>query len=457
MIPDTYSKHLQQLLVRLGEAFPGDESGSMHSSLHISNDELESVLEQLNGRLSQHYPFHQPWYAGQMLKPPHPAAWLAYTLAMTINPNNHAFDGGPESSMMEKEVINQLKAFAGFPENALGHLTSSGTIANLEALWIAREIHPDRAVAVSSQSHYTHHRMCRLLQIPVVEVPGDENGLPDPALLDHSQPLPGTIVVTLGTTGLGRVEPLHRITDWARDHQVRIHVDAAYGGFYHLLRDTGTIDADPWRALPDADSLVIDPHKHGLQPYGCGSVLFRDPSVGRFYQHDSPYTYFSSEDLHLGEISLECSRAGASAVALWMTLQLLPLKPGHGLGEVLQCCRKAALHLYDRLQQSERFHPVMEPELDIVTYVPVTEKTTFSGVSSRSAAILKAGMEAGLPDRLYLSTLALTEEEAHRWLPDLEADQSSVTVLRSVLMKPEHLDFVPEMMRRLEKLYEMTG
>ena len=47
------------------------------------------------------------------------------------------------------------------------------------------------------------------------------------------------------------------------------------------------------------DSIVIDPHKHGLQPYGCGCVLFSDPGVGRFYKHDSPYTYFSSPDLHL--------------------------------------------------------------------------------------------------------------------------------------------------------------
>ena len=73
--------------------------------------------------------------------------------------------------------------------------------------------------------------------------------------------------------------------------------------------------------------MVVDPHKHGLQPYGCGAVLFRDPSVGRLYKHDSPYTYFTSDELHLGEISLECSRAGASAAALWLTLRSLDLAP----------------------------------------------------------------------------------------------------------------------------------
>ena len=56
--------------------------------------------------------------------------------------------------------------------------------------------------------------------------------------------------------------------------------------------------------MQEADSIVVDPHKHGLQPYGCGAVLFKDPSIGTFYKHDSPYTYFTSDDLHLGEISL---------------------------------------------------------------------------------------------------------------------------------------------------------
>jgi hypothetical protein len=51
------------------------------------------------------------------------------------------------------------------------------------------------------------------------------------------------------------------------------------------------------------------------------------PGVGRFYLHDSPYTYFTSDELHLGEISLECSGPGAAAAALWLTFQLLPPTP----------------------------------------------------------------------------------------------------------------------------------
>src|SRR5207247_3770938 len=118
------------------------------------------------------------------------------------------------------------------------------------------------------------------------------------------------------------------------------------------------------------DSIVIDPHKHGLQPYGCGCVLFRDPSVGRFYQHDSPYTYFSSAELHLGEISLECSRPGAAAVALWATQELLPLIKGGEFAGMLGNSRAAALALYDKLGADERFLTAFAPELDIVIWTP---------------------------------------------------------------------------------------
>ena len=99
--------------------------------------------------MGDHYPFFHPRYAGQMLKPPHPVAVAGYLAAMLVNPNNHALDGGPGTSALEVEVVEQLRVMFGLPAPGLGHLTSSGTIANLEALWVARELHPgkrDRAL-----------------------------------------------------------------------------------------------------------------------------------------------------------------------------------------------------------------------------------------------------------------------------------------------------------------------
>ena len=363
-----------------------------HPVVQVSDDDLAGPFAELTERLRDNYPFGHPKYAGQMLKPPHPVAMVGYLAAMLVNPNNHALDGGPATAAMEKEVVAQLAAMFGLKPapGHLGHLTSSGTIANLEALYVARATHPDLGVAFSTQAHYTHARMCDVLGLPGHLVQVDKAGRMD--LDSLTQVLDGggvgTVVLTAGTTGLGAVDPIHRAVQLCRERGVRVHVDAAYGGFFTLLADD-TDDADdsdasggdggdpgsgwgdrldpaPWRAIALADSVVVDPHKHGLQPYGCGAVLFADPEVGRFYAHDSPYTYFTSDELHLGEISLECSRAGAAAAALWLTLKVFPLTAG-GLGAVLRPGRRAALHWAELIGKSDLVDLYQQPELDIVT------------------------------------------------------------------------------------------
>jgi len=312
---------------------------------------LEAAWEEFGRRMDDHYPFFHPRYAGQMLKPPHPVAVAAYEAAMRVNPNNHALDGGPGTSALEVEVVEQLAGMFGLPRPSLGHLTSSGTIANLEALWVARELRPGTRVVHSEQAHYTHGRMCQVLGVESTAVPAGPEGRIDLDAVEAecARGGVGLVVLTPGTTGLGAVDRLDEALALRERHGVRLHADAAYGGFFALLArsEDPLVEPGPFRALAEFDSIVVDPHKHGLQPYGCGAVLFADPEVGRLYKHDSPYTYFTSGELHLGEISLECSRAGAAAAALWLTLRAFPLERDDGLGAVLAAGRRAALRWYE--------------------------------------------------------------------------------------------------------------
>jgi glutamate/tyrosine decarboxylase-like PLP-dependent enzyme len=422
-------------------------------SMRVSDERFAAAFGELTERLRANYPFFHPSYAGQMLKPAHPAAVVGYLAAMLINPNNHALDGGPATGQMEKEAVAQLAAMFGLGTH-LGHLTSSGTIANLEALYVARELHPGRGVAYSEEAHYTHARMCGVLGVEATPVAADAAGRMDLSALDDllARGRIGTVVATAGTTGLGAVDPVHEILAVARRHGVRVHVDAAYGGFFTLLAGqpgAAGLDEAPWRAIAGCDSVVVDPHKHGLQPYGCGAVLFADPEVGRFYLHDSPYTYFTSGDLHLGEISLECSRAGASAAALWLTLQLLPLTPD-GLGAVLAPCRRAALGLAALLRDSSRLTLYQQPELDIVCYFPDTPGRALSGIDAACVRLLNAGMKRDRP--LFLSTLRVTSAAMARRHPGIEADRDGARILRSVLMKPEAEGYLGELHSRIEDL-----
>jgi glutamate/tyrosine decarboxylase-like PLP-dependent enzyme len=400
---------------------------------------MAQVLDTVAQRLGDNYPYFHPLYAGQMLKPPHPVARAAYALAMKINPNNHARDGGRASSAMEIEAVAEIARMFGWSE-FLGHLTSSGTIANLEALWVAGQLAPCKRILASEQAHYTHHRISSVLKLDFDSVPSDTRGRIDLNALESElrKGDVGTVVVTMGTTAIGAVDSLPEILSLRDQYGFRIHADAAYGGYFRLIPDA--LDEPARRAfavINEVDSIVVDPHKHGLQPYGCGCVLFRDPAVGRLYKHDSPYTYFTSHQLHLGEISLECSRAGAAAVALWATQRLLPLVPNGDFARGLASGRAAALELDRRLRADARFQPFIagSPELDIVVWArraPNSEQSsqlalqTFASAATRDLHLALVQ----LPQSWFLPASARSETPGN------------MTCLRSVLMKPEHLSWL---------------
>jgi glutamate/tyrosine decarboxylase-like PLP-dependent enzyme len=446
---DGFFQHLAEAQRRLDEAaehLPASPTPSL-------DEDATAILDKVATRLHDNYPYAHPLYAGQMLKPPHPIARAAYTLAMSVNPNNHALDGGRASSAMEIEAVAALAKMFGWPQH-LGHLTSGGTFANLEALWIAGQLAPGKPIAASDQAHYTHSRISGVLGLPFIKIPTDNTGRIDLQALEsllETQAI-GTVVVTLGTTAIGSVDPLDEILKLQQRHNFRIHVDAAYGGYFTLAANLATETRAAFAAIPQADSIVIDPHKHGLQPYGCGCILFRDPAVGRFYKHDSPYTYFSSQDLHLGEISLECSRAGASAVALWATQQLLPYTPGGTFAKDLESSHQAALALYRFLAASPSFvTPAFLPALDIVFWAAKSPAPELS-----SALAQRIFDEAARQDlHLALATLPIRFFPPATWP---QAEQfSNVTCLRSVLMKPEHLAWIDRIWERLSASASATA
>jgi glutamate/tyrosine decarboxylase-like PLP-dependent enzyme len=397
--------------------------------------DLEGVLTEVAERLKDNYPYGDPLYAGQMLKPPHEVARRAYELALHINPNNHALDGGRASSAMEKEAVAALARMIGW-DTHLGHLCSGGTMANLEALWVAGQLHPGKAVLASTQAHYTHQRIAGVLRVPFETIPCDRRGRMDVRALEERLAAGGvgTVVATLGTTATGAVDPLDAIVALRGRYDFRIHADAAYGGYFLLVKDLAAETGRAFDRIAEAASVVIDPHKHGLQPYGCGCVLFKDPSVGRLYRHESPYTYFTSTELHLGEISLECSRPGATAVALWATQRLFPLVAGGEFAKGLAAGRGAALELHRRLRQDGRFVTGSPPELDIIVWAPRAKR--ISDASALSQRIFAEAAQRQLHLAIVTLPVDLIDGE------DMQRDADSIVCLRSVLMKPEHREWI---------------
>jgi tyrosine decarboxylase / aspartate 1-decarboxylase len=436
-------KSLQLLLDAAQKLDTGFTNLPAHDSTAPASDRIAEILNATAARLHDNYPYFHPLYAGQMLKPPHPVARLAYALAMFINPNNHALDGGRATSQMEKEAVSEIAAMFGW-RDFLGHLCGGGTMANLEALWIAGQLHPGKKILASEQAHYTHSRISKVLQLDFESIPTDSNARLDVAALKHRAAKGdiGTVVATMGTTATGSVDPLPEILALAKIHNFRVHADSAYGGYFTLAQNLGANAQSAFARIAEVDSIVIDPHKHGLQPYGCGCVLFRDPAVGRLYKHDSPYTYFTSDELHLGEISLECSRPGAAAAALWATQKLLPLVRGGEFAQILELARNAAVSLHAKLKSDANFFTAFEPELDIVIFAP--RAATLAEISARSRKVF----DAAAKQNLHLALAEIPAKFFATLPPEIPRDRPTLTALRSVLMKPEHLAWI-------DRIYEI--
>ena len=380
-------------------------------------------------------------------------ARLAYALAMWINPNNHALDGGRASSAMEKEAVAELARMFGW-QTHLGHLCSGGTMANLEALWVAGQLRPGAKIA-RLRSRRTTRTAHQQRAGPGLRIdPLRPGGRMD---LGRTRTASRTAAASAPWSPRSAPRPpapsirLPEILALRERYGFRLHADAAYGGYFGLPTTWHEGPRRAFERLGEVDSIVIDPHKHGLQPYGCGCVLFRDPAVGRFYKHDSPYTYFSSGELHLGEISLECSRPGAAAVALWATQKLLPLVRGGEFARRLSDSRAAAIAFHAKLRADRRFVTAFPPELDIVVWAPRAAR-----VSEASKLSRRIFAEAARRN-LHLALAELPVKFFDLAAAGMDRDRETLTCLRSVLMKPEHRAWVDRIWEILDAATRAAG
>ncbi len=397
---------------------------------------LNVVIAELTNRLSDNDPYFHPNYLGHMTGYVCEAARIAYFLAMQINPNNHSYDGGRATTNMELECIREMGELFGW-SNFQGHLTSGGTIANLEAVWHSRELGAT-TVITSDCAHFSHKRISNILGMNYISIPSDASGRMDTtALLEvlkkFDQPQRLVVIPTIGTTLCGAVDPLHEIVEFKNSFGFRVHVDAAYGGYFYIVRSRLSKSVcDALSALPMADSIVIDPHKHGLQAFGCGSLLIncenKAPSAA-VYDHESPYTYFDASGVSIGKSTLECSRSGAAAAALWATMQCYPLTSDGDFSKLLSDCNMAATKITDFLQSDKKMFEVLVAnlDLDIVVFYPVARNA--QEITNASNHIYNKVKELGF----YMALAQVDLKQYGR------THFGQATCIRLTLMKKEHL------------------
>lgn len=304
-------------------------------------------------------------------------AVLGQILATGFNVFQGTWLASAGPSRMELQVTEWFRRWLGMPDGGGGVLTSGGSVANLMAVVMARELagNPARPVVyLSDQGHASLRRAARLAGIPadcIRTLRTDESLRLSPGAVrtaiddDREQGrAPVLICANGGATNTGRVDPLDALADVASDRNVRLHVDAAYGGFA-VLTDPGRRALD---GIGRADTVTLDPHKWLFQPFECGGLMARDAGdLTRVFGERADYlqdTELGDAQVNFGDRGVQLSRS-FRALGIWMTIEMYGLEAlRRGIAHGMELAERAQA----RIQDSEHLRLLSPASLGIVLY-----------------------------------------------------------------------------------------
>lgn len=330
-----------------------------------------------------------PLAAAHLQPPPLVVAVAADALASASNASLDTYDSGPSAIAVERWLIAVLAKMAKLGPEADGVLTPGGSMSNLMGLLLARDAAARRhgvdvrrsgvgalfrpVVLCSELAHFSVQRACGALGLgeeAVQTVPADGRRRMQPAALERAlrELVPHrtvlAIVATAGTTDFGSIDPLAEIAALAREHEVWLHVDAAYG-FGALFSDRL---AHLLAGLELADSVTVDLHKLGWQPAAASALLVSNAAT--FEPLDREVAYLNPADDRIAGYdgllgrSLQTTRR-PDAVKVVATLLALGQR---GLGEMVDTCHNLARYAEWRIANEDELEVVSPAELTTVVF-----------------------------------------------------------------------------------------
>jgi len=340
---------------------------------------IEAILARLGPAVLKSFTTAGPGYLAFIPGGGIPAAALADFVATSVNRFVGVAAAAPALARIEAQAIAWLAGLMGYPAAAGGILTSGGSLSNLAALVAARAAKlPENflggTVYLSEETHLSVLKAARIAGFPdgnVRRIPVDGRFRLRPDLLQEAveedlahKRRPFFVVANVGTTNTGAIDPLPEILDIARRHDLWVHADAAYGGFFRLVPE----GAARMPLIERCDSITLDPHKGLFLPYGTGCLLVRDTdALRRAHRMEAGYLQDVSAGLgtpNFTDLSPELSR-DFRGLRLWLPIML------HGLRafrDQIQEKLDLALLAHEALKDDPLFEMLDAPQLSIVAF-----------------------------------------------------------------------------------------
>lgn len=307
-------------------------------------------------------------------------------LAAVTNRYAGLFFACPGGVRMENLLLRWMCQMVGYPADALGNLTSGGSIANLSAITTARDAKGIKARDIEKcviyMTHQLHHSVQKAIRIAgmreciIRHIDMDDHfkmkseELKRQVVADQQEDLiPFMVFASAGTTDTGAIDPLDKIADIAKKQNLWFHVDAAYGGFF-MLSDKHKAS---FKGIESSDSIAIDPHKGLFLSYGSGAILIKNTqALFKTHRYTANYmqdAYTVEDNPSPADLSPELTKH-FRGLRMWISLQLIGVAPFRAaLEEKILLCN----YFYEKVQELG-FEVGPQPDLSIAIfrYVPKT-------------------------------------------------------------------------------------
>jgi L-2,4-diaminobutyrate decarboxylase len=288
------------------------------------------------------------------MDPPTPlVSWIGQLWNARLNQNLLHAATSPAAQLVEDQVVEWLAPWFGMDG---GHFTSGSTLANLSALWAARELAGVSEVIASEGAHVSVRKAAQLLGLAYRTAPSSIAGQLDPASLPEDLSR-AVLVLTAGATSTGAIDPLG-----LAGRSAWTHVDAAWAGPLRLTETYGGL----LEGVQGADSVAISAHKLLFQPKGSAVILFRHAAAA----HEA--LSFGAEYLTSRNLGVQGSRP-AAAVPLYLTLLAWGRQ---GLVSRINACMAAAETFADWIAAERRLELFMRPITGVILWRSNREPTT---------------------------------------------------------------------------------
>ncbi|HYY56035.1 MAG TPA: aminotransferase class V-fold PLP-dependent enzyme [Pyrinomonadaceae bacterium] len=343
----------------------------------------KDLLEKLRPLIAGSLNIANPGYIGHMNSMPTTMSILGDLVASALGNNMLFQETSPVFTPLELLLMRQFARLFGLGERGGGVLLGSGTMANLQALAVARNIkcgtiekglgaaRTSQVILASEAAHASIRKAAMILGLgtsSVIPVATDENSRMRPESLRdeikkakaHGQE-PFCVVATAGTTVTGNIDPLKEIGSIAREYDLWFHADAAYGG---ALVFSGKY-ARRLAGIGHADSVTFNPQKWLYVSQGCSMALFRNMGeMENAFRIPSPYSSDAGPSTNLGEITVHGSRR-VEVLKLWLSLQHIGSR---GFGQLVDEGCRLTEYFLRRVEERPYLQTAGKPDMNILCF-----------------------------------------------------------------------------------------